>query len=134
MAPWPEMKGGGFRLVNGTSFSTPAATAMAALILAFFFQSTCKKQREAVKKDFKEDVLIRKTRKMSAVLLKVSNEVDGNYRYIHPELLWKDFDPMHTEGGDTPMKRRTHAWGVIRSALRESAQENYFQLPLLAVV
>lgn len=34
-AHWPTQKGGGFRSVEGTSFATPIAVAMAALILAF---------------------------------------------------------------------------------------------------
>lgn len=113
---WPESKGGGFRIAQGTSFATPVVTAMAAQILAFVLQRACKKQREQAIKEFGGKNPILKTGKMAAVLHKVSNPV-GKYMYIHPWLLWKDFNPKAKGKEDTPIERRNHAWEIIRGAL-----------------
>ncbi|KAH6892530.1 hypothetical protein B0T10DRAFT_458239 [Thelonectria olida] len=46
IAHWPTAKRGGFRDAEGTSFATPVAVTMAALILAFVNQTRCQKLRE----------------------------------------------------------------------------------------
>lgn len=112
---WPECKGGGFRLDNGTSFSTPAVAAMAALILGFAWQHICKKQREEARKliDLEE---LRELGGMGKVLQRISEDDDHQwYSYIHPLLLWRDFRPSPTDDG---AKVRQHAWDVIIDSLR----------------
>lgn len=112
---WPEAKGGGFRLDEGTSFATPAVAAMAALILGFASQHICKNQREAAEKlvDLEE---LRELRGMGKVLERISQKRwERWYSYIHPLLLWKDFRPSPT---DDKAKARQHAWDIIVDSLR----------------
>lgn len=113
---WPEFKGGKFRIAGGTSFATPVATAMAALVLAFVFQKKCKKQREDVELKFGGKNLILKTENMAALLHQISKKA-GDYRYIHPSLLWEDFNARVKGVEDTPDERMKHAWEIIRRAL-----------------
>lgn len=116
-APWPESKGGGFRWAEGTSFATPVATAMAAIILSFIRQESCKKEREAADRLFGEDAVL-ELENMAKVLKAVSvPAADGRYSYVHPSLLWKDFDASLKGVEDTPQARQSHAWEVIRTAL-----------------
>lgn len=113
---WPEGKGGGFCFDDGTSFATPIAVSMAALILAFERQHLCKKEREEVGKHVEIDEL-RELHGMSRVLRQVSVPVLENgygFSYIHPWLLWKDLNPLFSEDRD---KIRKHAWSVIQDAL-----------------
>lgn len=112
---WPEAKGGGFRLDEGTSFSTPAVAAMAALILGFASQHICKKEREAAEKEVDLNEL-RELRGMGKVLVRISQKKwERWYSYIHPLLLWKDFRPSST---DDRAKVRQHAWDIIIDSLR----------------
>lgn len=112
---WPEAKGGGFRLDEGTSFATPAVAAMAALILAFAWQHICRKEREDVKTLIELDEL-RGIDGMERVLARISEKDETmRYSYIHPKLLWKDLDPNLTEDGS---KVRQYAWNVIVESLR----------------
>lgn len=113
---WPESKGGGFRLDEGTSFATPIAVSMAALILAFESQHLCKKDREEAEEmvDLEE---LRELRGMVKVLRHISAQVPESgyyYSYIYPELLWKGFNLAFEEDKD---KVRKYAWGVIQDAL-----------------
>lgn len=109
---WPEAKGGGFRSAKGTSFATPVAVSMAALILAFERQHLCKKDREETEQFVDLDEL-RELNGMSRVLRKVSVSED-KYHYIYPRLLWNDLD-QDLEGDRN--KVRKHAWDIIRKAL-----------------
>lgn len=113
---WPEPSGGGFRIDEGTSFATPVVTAMAARILAFTMQGTCQKERQDAEEELGENLIL-KTVKMAAVLHEVSNETDG-YDYIHPELLWKEFQPTVRGFKRSPQEIRKHGWEVIKRALR----------------
>lgn len=126
---WPKSKGGGFWMDDGTSFATPVVTAMAALILAFVFQTVCKEERKKVietfyrgkvyGKDFGRKDPILKMERMAAMLREIS-EPGGSakqYHYIHPRLLWKDFDHRKRDVEDTNVERRKYAWGIIRDVL-----------------
>lgn len=115
---WPESKGGGFRVAGGTSFSTPAVTAIAALILAFVWQKKCKKDREDFDRAFGKDAIssILKVDKMAKVLEQISQQ-EGNYSWVHPGLLWKDLNPRIRMARDTADERQRYAWEVIRTAL-----------------
>lgn len=114
---WPEAKGGGFRLADGTSFATPVATAMAALVFAFVRQTQCKKDRKETETLFRLEEIL-ETEGMAKVLDRISN-VAGEYKYIHPGLLWKDFKPtvQILDVQDTSEARQKHAWRVVREAL-----------------
>ncbi|KAK0725016.1 hypothetical protein B0H67DRAFT_569318 [Lasiosphaeris hirsuta] len=50
MSHWPTSKGGGLRLMSGTSTATPIATALVALLLEFTSQSICESEMEEVRK------------------------------------------------------------------------------------
>lgn len=111
---WPESKGGGFRLDEGTSFAAPAVTAMAALILAFAWQHMCRKERDDAETriELKE---LRELDGMEKVLERISEKDEtSRYSYIHPRLLWKDLNPGFAEDRS---KSRHHAWGVIEESL-----------------
>jgi subtilisin family serine protease len=114
---WPEAKGGGFRVGDGTSFATPVVTAMAALILAFQRQRMCKKERaEAAKFIVLEE--LQEIAGMKKVLRLVSHPGENErYSYIHPRLLWKGFNLIGIPEETILQKRREHAWNVIREAL-----------------
>lgn len=116
---WPEAKGGGFRLDEGTSFSTPAVAAMAALILGFAWQHICKKQREEAERliDLEE---LKELGGMQRVLRLISVKDDFQwYSYIHPLLLWKEFEPNPLDDDRTHKdKVKQHAWDIIVKSLR----------------
>lgn len=107
----PVSHRGGFKLCSGTSFATPVAVAMAALILTFVRQKRC-----TVERDRLEDQItgLYEISGMRKVLRKISSPVDnGRYHWIHPQLLWKDFRPQfEAEEG-----RRAYAWRILREAL-----------------
>ncbi|KAI0836730.1 ankyrin [Hypoxylon sp. FL0890] len=87
---WPRAKGGPFRLDDGTSFATPVAVAMAALILAFVEQKICKIQRAKAEKLVRVEKL-HDNYWMSALLKSISSlEANSGYHTMRPELLWKD--------------------------------------------
>ncbi|KAK7704099.1 hypothetical protein SLS64_008657 [Diaporthe eres] len=110
---WPEAKGGGFRLDQGTSFAAPAVAAMAALILAFAWQHMCRKEREDAEVDLEE---LRELGGMEKVLERISEKDETlRYSYIHPRLLWKDLSPRLAEDKS---QVRQHAWKVIVESLR----------------
>ncbi|OTA69997.1 ankyrin [Hypoxylon sp. EC38] len=113
---WPKEKGGAFRLDNGTSFATPVAVAMAALILAFVEQKICKIQRATAEKFVKLEKL-HDNYWMSALLKSISNsEANPGYHTIGPELLWKDLNKLYKKTKEKD-KCREHAWNVITNAL-----------------
>ncbi|KAI1299920.1 hypothetical protein F5Y03DRAFT_243836 [Xylaria venustula] len=113
-AHWLTEKGGGFRLVKGTSFATPVAVAIAALILAFTRQIRGEEERKesAVKVDLG---YLKENWGMMKIFEKISEKSDDKYFWINPMLLWKDFpgdgDEKTIEGS------RKHGWKVIREAL-----------------
>lgn len=111
---WPESKGGGYRLDDGTSYATPVAVAMAALILGFTRQHMCKREREETQGLVDLDEM-REVGGMGRVLQRISvPDETGGYSYIHPRLLWKDFNPALD--GDRGRMRK-HAWDIIQDAL-----------------
>lgn len=116
IAHWPTDKGGGFRLVEGTSFATPVAVSMAALILAFVNQKRCKKLREEIEKEVRVKEL-GSNAGMRRVLQDISEKSTDGYLWINPILLWAKF-PEDGED-DTVEAMRAHGWKVIRRALRK---------------
>lgn len=113
---WPQAKGGGFRLDEGTSFAAPAVAAMAALILAFALQHICEKERKHAEGEVELEEL-RELGGMEKVLERISQKDEtSRYSYIHPRLLWKDFklNPSHDE---YKSRARQHAWRVIEESL-----------------
>lgn len=113
---WPEAKGGGFRLDNGTSFATPIVSAMAALVLAFTEQHVCKKEQRQVKDASSFDLKdLRQVNGMGELLQQLSeSDESGKYLYIHPRLLWKGYQARLT---DDKKAARGHAWKFIEEAL-----------------
>lgn len=112
-----QAKGGGFCLASGTSFSTPIAVSMAALIMGFVNQKRCKKERQETEKLVRLDALW-ETWGMIRMLEKISEENIDNagYSWIDPKLLWKDY---RDRPGSTNEMARAHAWRVIQEALEK---------------
>jgi subtilisin family serine protease len=113
---WPEAKGGGFRLNEGTSFAAPAVAAMAALILGFAWQHMCRKERDDAENQRGIDLdELRELGGMEKVLERISEKDETlRYSYIHPRLLWKDLNPSLV---DDRSKVRQHAWSIIADSL-----------------
>jgi hypothetical protein len=115
LSHWPTVNGGGFRLCTGSSFAAPVATAIAAIILAFTWQTRCKKEREKAAKKVRLDDL-RTNWGMAKVLSRIS-KTKGDFHSISPQLFWEDYhdleDPMQNE-----IESRQHAWQIIEVALR----------------
>ncbi|PMD47787.1 subtilisin-like protein [Hyaloscypha variabilis F] len=115
LSQWPSAEGGGFRLLSGTSYATAVATAMAALVLAFTWQTICRNERANL-----PDVPLGELQTnsgMTKVLKKISTPPDNNYRNIRPKLFWHDYN----DGPDPKTrvsKSRGHAWNIIETALR----------------
>ncbi|KAI1373580.1 peptidase S8/S53 domain-containing protein [Hypoxylon crocopeplum] len=106
----PKAKGGGFKLDDGTSFATPVAASMAALILAFVEQKICKmERRRAQELVVLEDLY---GHRMALLLKSISTLDDPRYLLIHPKLLWKD-----CRAGESKEQCRSRAWDVIKKAL-----------------
>ncbi|GAW11383.1 hypothetical protein ANO14919_007270 [Xylariales sp. No.14919] len=114
---WPESKGGGFRVDDGTSFSTPAAAAMAALVLAFWYQRRGRKERTEVENlvDMEE---LRRNKVMSSLMMQNmgTGGENANFSYVRPQLLWMNYNPLSDDQLRPEYKRR-HAWAVIQDAL-----------------
>jgi subtilisin family serine protease len=116
-AHWLTAKGGGFRIVEGTSFATPVAVAMAALIVAFVNQvrRPCWTIREESELKIRLETLW-ENGGMIKVLELASQKTSDNYSWISPNLLWRTF-PEDDEP-DTVETSRAHGWKIIRRALR----------------
>ncbi|KAI0521189.1 ankyrin [Xylaria bambusicola] len=114
---WPEAKGGGFRLDDGTSFSTPVAAAMAALVLAFWYQRRGRNERMEVENlvDLED---LRRNKVMSSLMMQNmgTKGENVNFSYIRPQLLWMNYNPL-SEDQLQPEYKRRHAWNVIQDAL-----------------
>ncbi|KAI6091062.1 hypothetical protein F4821DRAFT_211082 [Hypoxylon rubiginosum] len=110
-------RGGGFRVSTGTSFATPVAVAMAALILAFVNQIRCKAERTNLGTEKLE--MMRENYWMARILKHVSDESDDNYSWINPGLLWikESGEDMRDKLSHEELKR--HAWGVLDAALKK---------------
>lgn len=116
-AHWLEDKGGGYRSVEGTSFATPVAVAMAALILAFANQTKYWTLRKTCERKLSDHGWGAKVESlwlnegMGRVLEAISIKTSGGYRSISPELLWRNC----CEGDANSI--REHAWNEIYKAL-----------------
>jgi hypothetical protein len=115
-AHWITSKGGGFRITEGTSFATPVAVAMAALVLAFANQSRFKCVAERKKIEALVDVKgLWENSGMIDLLDKVSEKSPDGYKWIYPQLLWRKY-PENGEQ-ETLDTSRAHGWKTIRKAL-----------------
>lgn len=103
------VKGGGFTTVDGTSFATPVAVSMAALILGFANQAACKELETLY--NVKE---LRSKWGMRNVLYEIS-EGSGHYSWIRSALLW------HRCFFEENEKQLIRDWGLrtIRTALEQ---------------
>lgn len=116
LAHWLTTKGGGFRVIEGTSFATPVAVAMAALVLAFVNQSRikCMAELETAKKSVDVKRLWENSG-MIDLLEKVSEKSPDGYLWIDPRLLWRKYLKDGEE--ETLDTSRAHGWKTIRKAL-----------------
>ncbi|KAI0441645.1 peptidase S8/S53 domain-containing protein [Xylaria telfairii] len=111
---WPVSKGGGFRMMSGTSTATPVATAVAALLLAFTRQNAVDKTKKDKVEDEIGPVRLEELQNMRSLLEHVCEKV-GEYYWIHPELLWRGYK---SEMQERPGMATEHAWEEIRRALQ----------------
>ncbi|CAK7237315.1 hypothetical protein SEUCBS140593_009918 [Sporothrix eucalyptigena] len=112
LSQWPTVKGGGFRLCSGTSFATPVASAVGAIILGFAQeQSQSQFRQQAEKKVDLEE--LRTMDGMRKVLRKISEIDNSGYSWIHSKLFWSNFKDIGQND-----KAFQHAWDIITEALR----------------
>jgi hypothetical protein len=125
--------------VEGTSFATPVAVAIAALILAFANQTRCRILRnECEEKLEKRGVHWRYlwlNEGMRRVLAAISEPADSGYLSISHNLLWKEYrDERDTdeESRGTNHAMRDHGWKVILHALWdiEPAESGHLDIAL----
>jgi hypothetical protein len=118
---WPNTKGGGYCVADGTSFSAPAATAMAALVMAFVNQTIYKGTGDKVehaKRLEQVKAAMRKPRGMRRLLISMSKEVEQHYHWISPKLLWKDY--KKDDGSEPDLEdSNAYAWEVIKKAFED---------------
>jgi hypothetical protein len=110
---WLTSKGGGFRYGQGTSFATPVAVSMGALVLTFQKQRRCEINLESIK----SDVIISELYKpwgMASLFTRISTFVGNHYSSIEPELLWYKYEETD------PKASRKYAWDLIEGALSPS--------------
>lgn len=115
---WPEGKGGGFHRDDGTSFSTTVTAAMAALVLAFVYQSQCRKEPAVAESDNINLLGDLHDNWTIAKLLKsvgVKGE-DREFCYVSPRLLWVRYRPLSQEA-DNVERRKACDWETIQTAL-----------------
>ncbi|KAI3323848.1 ankyrin [Xylariaceae sp. AK1471] len=106
-----------FELAAGTSYATPVATSMAALILAFVRQDLCRPLRRQARKNGLDVTALLRDHHYMAGLFKEIAKPTGDYLWISPELLWKGFQPP-ADGKGVPRAGREYAWDIICKALR----------------
>ncbi|KAM0260505.1 hypothetical protein ACHAQJ_002738 [Trichoderma viride] len=107
-------KGGGFCLCAGSSFATPVATAIGAIILAFVWQTVCYEEREDAAEDIDlED--IHANHGMIKVLKAISKQPEKDYWSLSTKIFWADYYP---NAYDDESEARKHAWRIIIRALR----------------
>lgn len=107
--------GGGFECVEGTSFATPIAASMAAMILAFVNQQRCEDIRKRYEEEMGLEVQqLRSMWGMGNILRSISKQ-KGEYLWIHPELLWRDSLPVR----DQTQHDREKGWTAIWTALSQ---------------
>jgi subtilisin family serine protease len=105
-------KGGGYMSVEGTSFATPVAVSMAALILSFADQWNSQDIRKEYVDNGLDPTKLNSTWGMRNILREISKR-SGKYSWIDPQLLWIGYLSMK----DEPQGMREQGWRVIWSAL-----------------
>lgn len=113
LSQWPTAKGGGFKLATGSSFATPVATAIGALVLEYVYQKLCSQEKKERGKRVVLDDIRRKAgmiRVLKAISTRTFHGDNWEYYSINTMLFWKGF-PYGPDG-------RRHAWDIIERALR----------------
>jgi hypothetical protein len=107
-------KGGGFTSVEGTSFATPVAVSMAAMILGFANQEQSADVRDKCKESGLGVENLRSKWGMRNVLYEISDKL-GGYSWITPQLIWSRCLFTRNDYQQT----REEGWRVICTALHE---------------
>ncbi|KAH7324147.1 peptidase S8/S53 domain-containing protein [Stachybotrys elegans] len=98
---WPTKLGGGFRMMSGTSVSTPIAVGMVSMILAFLNQTNVWSQntkRQYLKRSTERR--LRSTRGMGRLLEKLCRDRNG-IKILSPKLMWEheqELSPLQVLG------------------------------------
>lgn len=109
--------GGGFCKCEGSSFATPVAAAIGALVLAFTQQAVCYEDRK------KADTVINHGKLYSIsgmikLLKAISTQPEyGSYWSLSTRMLWATYVGCNDPNEDEQQARQ-HAWGVIKTAPR----------------
>lgn len=106
-------RGGGFKVVEGSSYATPVASAIGALVLTYIRQHARKKEREKAEEQLGSGVLdeARNNHGMIKILEAISKEVESRYRSLPSTLFWG-----HGNFRDE-QEAKDHAWRIITKAL-----------------
>jgi hypothetical protein len=112
--------------LEGTSYATPVAVAIAALILAFANQRRCKASRNECEEKLRKKGIhwdyMWLNEGMRKVLQAISIESTcSRYLSISHKLLWKDYLDDRDTYGEKNEAMRKHGWKVIHDALWDMA-------------
>lgn len=107
------LRGPNFEPSDGTSYATPVAAAMAALILAFVNEKRCAKEREEAE-EWGALQELSKTGGMARLLGSLRGPRDGSpYILIPATLFWKRSSKQGTDDEDKRI-----AWDIIKRVLK----------------
>ncbi|KAJ3546552.1 hypothetical protein NM208_g1944 [Fusarium decemcellulare] len=104
-----------FEQAAGNSYATPIATAMAAMILTFVRQQSCRSFRRKLRSENIDPVVMLKDHRCMATLLEEIARPTLGYFWISPKLLWVKFE-VPSEG-NLSKAAKEHAWDCIYKAL-----------------
>ncbi|KAK7178833.1 hypothetical protein DPSP01_013881 [Paraphaeosphaeria sporulosa] len=105
--------GGGFTVCNGSSFATPVAAAIGALVMAFIEQLVCRKNREEARSSINPED-IHTNSGMLKVLKGISSRPEQHYWTLDSQLFWADYE---ASSSNDEGKAREFAWSIIKKAL-----------------
>ncbi|UNI16669.1 hypothetical protein JDV02_003085 [Purpureocillium takamizusanense] len=109
--------GGGFCSCTGSSFATPVAASIGALVLAFASQIVCYANYVEASEHIDPKTL-RTTNGMIKVLKVISTQPEfGGHWSLNTQMFWASYKPYRDAEKDEE-KAREHAWGLIKDALR----------------
>lgn len=110
-------RGGGFCLCTGSSFATPVAAAIGALVLAFASQTVCYENYEDACEHI-DPKKLRTTNGMIKVLKVISTQPESAGHWsLNTQMFWASYKP-YTDAAKDEEKARDHAWALIKDALR----------------
>ncbi|KAK4167802.1 peptidase S8/S53 domain-containing protein [Cladorrhinum sp. PSN259] len=116
-------QGGGFRTWTGSSFATPVATAIGALILTYVRQKVLEQEKVEAESQLGAGGLdqLRTNAGMIKILKSFSTLTEGQYWSLSPKLFWgHQLYTPHSDPNRDAQEAKDHAWRMITKALGPS--------------